>query len=46
MPGKAADDAGLPGGALECWLLPVVSIQFDYLITPAGDWPPLEPADA
>ena len=27
-------------------LLPVVSIQFDYLITPAGDWPPLEPADA
>lgn len=35
----------VPGDALECWLLPVVSFQFDYLITPAGDWPPLETAD-
>jgi hypothetical protein len=45
MPGRAADDANLPGGALECWLLPVVSFMFDYLITPAGDWPPVEAAN-
>lgn len=35
----------VPGDALECWLLPVVTFSLDYLITPAGDWPP-EPAGA
>jgi hypothetical protein len=36
--------AAVPGDALEVWLLPVVSFQLDYLITPAGEWPPPEPA--
>ena len=45
LPGKAADDAHLPGGVLECWLLPMFSFMFDYLITPAGDWPPLVTAN-
>ncbi len=38
-PGDAED---VPGDALELWLLPVVSPVFEYLITPAGDWPPGE----
>jgi hypothetical protein len=45
LPANAADEVGLPGDALECWLLPVVSFMFDYLITPAGDWPPPEAAN-
>lgn len=36
-----ADRAGLPGNALEAWLLPVTTFTFEYLITPAGEWPPV-----
>jgi hypothetical protein len=35
----AADRAGLAGD-IEVWLMPVVTFMYDYLITPAGDWPP------
>jgi len=36
-----ADEAGLPAGCgLEVWCLPVVDATFQFLITPAGEWPP------
>jgi hypothetical protein len=34
-----AGSAGLPGEAVEAWLLPVISFSREYLIVPAGDWP-------
>lgn len=37
---RAPDHAdGVPGESLEVWSLPVVTTAFDFLITPAGEWP-------
>ena len=35
----AAAEGFLPGHDLEVWLLPVVSFEFEILLTPAGEWP-------
>ena len=35
----AAAEGFLPGRDLEVWLLPVVSFEFEILLTPAGEWP-------